>query len=123
MRRVISWEGEQKVRGMFLRVGAIQFPEKNSVLIAGPNNQFSNPPVGRASDFRREENGSITAEIELFNDLEVKDFGYTIYGKILESHVTGDWRDESFLWLIDGVELVSAFIDMNAVWKDVDVDG
>ena len=67
MRRIISWEGEEKVPGIFIEKGALVWDERLPVAINGLHSM----PSGPAEDIRREDDGSITADIQI--DVDIPD--------------------------------------------------
>lgn len=61
MRKIVSWEGEEKVPGILIEKGALTWG--GEVPLFANADLTANDVIGKASDFRREEDGSITAEI------------------------------------------------------------
>lgn len=66
MRKIISWEGEEKVSGMIIEKGASTWGDEPLPITW--NFDFATAVLGYATRLRREINGGITAKIE-FNDL------------------------------------------------------
>jgi len=67
MRHVVAYEGVDHGFGYILAPGSLKFPEGDVPVTWNFNHNDAEAVWGKASDFRREEDGSITAEIT-FND-------------------------------------------------------
>jgi len=76
VRRIISWEGEEKVPGILIEKGALVWEEPIPISLNGLHEM----PIGLAWNVRREEDGSITAEFERKAGPEIgEDVKFTIY--------------------------------------------
>ena len=90
VRKVISWEGEEKIPGIVLEIGALKWDEnKQYPVTRGDQLRL---PIGRARNIRREENGAITAEIHLHEDFRsvLDNVSVTIYGNELVQKFVGE---------------------------------
>lgn len=96
MRHVIAYEGVDHGFGYILAPGALKFPEGPVPLTW--NFDHSNPASvwGHADDFRREEDGSITAEITFVDDVTEKidkicgDVGATFWANKIHRNIKTD---------------------------------
>lgn len=68
MRKTISWEGEEKVPGVVLEKGSLQWSE-DPIPLVWSFEQSVESVLGTASDLRREDDGRITAEVTLSENL------------------------------------------------------
>jgi hypothetical protein len=104
MRHTICHEDVEMVAGQFIAKDALRW-EDEKITISW-NFDFQQPPIGYASDFQREDDGAITAEIDLFGDMVLpKGYTFSIYMVDADYH---RWKD--ILWitsaLIKGVAIV-----------------
>ncbi|HEY5443375.1 MAG TPA: hypothetical protein VIJ87_02680 [Pyrinomonadaceae bacterium] len=102
MREIISWEGEEKLKGIFIEKDALTWDDKGIPVVW--NYEMDRLPMGRATDIRREPDGSITAEITLTDTEDAVHAGPLL--------VTGDvgcamWAHEIVKTVKDGVDHVS----------------
>jgi hypothetical protein len=87
-RQIICYEGVEKVSGQLIEVGALKWEEGKDYPVVWAFN-FAGPPIGNARDIRREEDGSVTADVDIHdermtqNDL-LQDFAVTISGSNTE---------------------------------------
>lgn len=86
MRKIIAWEGEEKVPGQFLEVGSFKWG--NEPIVVTKNTEWdADSVIGEATDLRREDNGSVTAEIKLQEGFTIllDDLSFTVYCNDLKS--------------------------------------
>lgn len=69
MRKIISWEGAEKVPHVIFEKDALTWGDEPLPLVWNFQHNDVKALLGNASDLRREEDGSITAELT-FNDTE-----------------------------------------------------
>ena len=89
-------------------------------IAVGWNFDWSQLPIGKASDLRREKDGSITAEIVWFASADIvldpetkdlhRDFGVSIYINPVKYHV---WKDH--MWATDG-RIRALAVTPNRTW-------
>lgn len=80
MRKIIAWEGDEMVPGQILEINSLKWSNE-PIPVTRHADDWAQPPIGNAGDLRREDNGSITAEIELIEELDVilNDMSFTVY--------------------------------------------
>ena len=65
MRYIICQEGVESVPGQYVPIGAMEWSEELKIPVTW---NFNDKIIGVGTDIRREENGVITAEIELLHE-------------------------------------------------------
>jgi len=110
-RVTICREGQDPGFPQILEPGAVKFdPEKE--YFVSMHNLFHDPDmvVGKAREVRREDDGTITAEV---GDLEIPiGYGVTIYGRKVVSRM-----DENDVVRVESCELMSLFLDDSVNWR------
>lgn len=82
MRHIICVEGSSEVQHQYIMPGALKWDPDEAIPVSF-NFDHGAPPVGKASDIQRNENGVITAEIELFDRrTEAKEDKYGPYVEV-----------------------------------------
>lgn len=100
MRKIIAWEGREMVPGVIIEVGALTWSEPLPIVWSFQHD-LSNL-LGTARDLRREEDGSITAELDIRDDteqqrsvktlLENRDVSTTIFANELTERIENGKR-------------------------------
>jgi hypothetical protein len=105
-RYIICQEGKENVPGQFLLDGSMNWGEDKIWVSWNFNHQ--DPKIGYASDIRREEDGWITAEIELFEQYQslIDVAGFTVFITKVEDHW---WKD--IRWASKGTIASVAMLD------------
>lgn len=99
-RRIITWEGEQKHPHILLQKGSLQWEEP--IPVSGTvRHEF----IGMATGVQREEDGSITAEIEVDPEYEaiIDEVSFTIYA----NEVVGERSD---IWTVSSARIREVFV-------------
>jgi len=102
MREIISWEGEEKLKGIFIEKDALTWDDKGIPVVW--NYEMDRMPMGRATDIRREPDGSITAEITLNDHEDAVHAGPML---VLGDVGCAIWANEIVKTVEDGVQHVS----------------
>lgn len=119
-RHIICQEGNEVLPETHILIGALQWDPDAFLPITVGFDFFR--MAGRASDIRRENNGDITAEIELFDDIkkltagldnEDKAWCYSIQMQPFERH---QWKD--IWWISNATIRMIAIIPDMAFWSN-----
>lgn len=122
MRKIISWEGAEKVPNIVFEPGALQWDEGQIPVIWSFIHNDPKMLLGHARDLRREADGSVTAEI-VFDDTEQGGHAKTVAGHGDVAFTT--WSDEVISKQDQGKKLVhsakirsiSAVLSETVGWK------
>lgn len=97
VRRVIAIEGRETTDGRFIAPGALTWPESGPVPIRVANDHdLVGKAVGNATNFRREDDGTITADINLLRPVDDGEY-FIPFVVIYTSH-----QDDDVLYLTQG---------------------
>lgn len=99
MRKIIAWEGEEKIPGQVLETGALKWNDDKPIPVTKSADWDVTSVIGTATDLRREDNHTITAEIELNEEFApaIADMSFTVYcNQVKGSDVSKEpWRISS----------------------------
>jgi hypothetical protein len=73
VREIISWEGEEKLKGVLFEKGSLTWGDRDIPVFW--DYDLSRPPLAFASDLKREGDGSVTAEINMTDTEDAKQAG------------------------------------------------
>lgn len=102
MRVAIYYEGIPSTDGRYIEPGALTFPESVPVTVAVRGSDLLQL-IGTAANFRREEDGSISADFDLSPQIEVKNATWL-----------ADSEDHS---IVTSGELCSVFLSRHPAWR------
>lgn len=80
VRKIVALEGKSDGHGLFIEKGALDFSDQKYPLTW--MGDYQKLPIGVATDFRREEDGYITAEITFYDESTAElsdDVDYSVY--------------------------------------------
>lgn len=110
MRVPICYEGKETVKGQLITPGALTWSDDPIPISVGSD--WSKPPIGYATDLRREDDGTITAEVP---DLDIlsNEWGLSIWAnETIEGHEsTEDLR------VVDSGHLRAVFWSTDIPWN------
>lgn len=102
MRKIIGYEKVEKIPGQLILEGAFKWNETEPIPVTTHWSRSMDHPqsiIGKATDLRREEDGAITAEIDIPDYPEYfEHFSFTVYAnKVHPLHPDDDglWRVET----------------------------
>lgn len=114
-RHIVCYEGDQRIPDQFIIDGALKWLDEKITI--STNFDFGIPPIGLATEFRREDDGSITAEIELFEEMPLFDDEWSFSIFMVNAHFDR-WKD--VLWIYDAT-IAGVAIIPHAWWPNTPV--
>jgi len=104
MRYIICYEGKEMVPNQFIVKDALKVEDE--IITISWNFNFTDPPIGEATDIQHEDDGALTAEIKLYDEFQnawlkgqaeiPEEYSFSIYMVNAYYH---RWKD--ILWVTD----------------------